>query len=74
VLSGSQTGKWLQSYLLKERLYNWQLESYITYLGNMMLSYWFTEAVITYEYCCTKDELECDIKDRDNLYTVYELL
>jgi hypothetical protein len=73
-LSGSQTGKWLQSYLSKERLYNWQLESHITYLGNMTLSYRFTEAVITYEHCRTKDELECDIKDGDNLHTVYESL
>jgi hypothetical protein len=40
----------------------------------MTLSYQFTKAIITYKHYCTKDKLECDIKDRDNLHTVYKSL
>jgi hypothetical protein len=73
-LSGGQTGKWLQSYLSKDLLDSWQTESYIAYQGDLNLSYQYTEAVITHEKCRAQDQSKCDIKDGENLNSVYELL
>jgi len=73
-LSGGQAGKWSQSYLSKELLQNWRYESYTAYLGNLSLSYQYTEAVITHEKCRLADQAKCDIKDGEALEGVYQLL
>jgi hypothetical protein len=73
-LSGGQIGKWPRSYLSKELLDTWQTESDIAYQGKLKLSYQYTEAIVTHEKCRAQDQLKCDIKDGDNLESVYGLL
>jgi hypothetical protein len=46
----------------------------IAYQGDLNLSYQYTEAVITHEKCRAQDQSKCDIKDGENLNSVYELL